>query len=59
VLLEAMEKGDLAKSTKPEALASFVLNSWEGALLRSQTDKSDDPLKDFLHYIFEELLANQ
>ena len=57
VLLEAVEKGDLPKSTEPEALASFVLNSWEGALLRSQADKSDDPLKDFLHYVFEELLV--
>jgi TetR/AcrR family transcriptional repressor of nem operon len=57
VLLEAVERGELPKSTKPEALAGFVLNSWEGALLRSQADKSDDPLKDFLHYVFEGLLA--
>ena len=57
VLREAMEKGDLPKSTKPEALAGFVLNSWEGALLRSQADKSNAPLKDFLHYVFEEMLA--
>jgi TetR/AcrR family transcriptional repressor of nem operon len=57
VLREALEKGDLPKSTKPEALAGFVLNSWEGALLRSQADKSDAPLKDFLHYVFEETLA--
>ncbi len=57
VLLEAAEKGDLPKSAKPETLASFVLNSWEGALLRSQADKSDDPLWDFVHYVFEELLA--
>jgi TetR/AcrR family transcriptional regulator, transcriptional repressor for nem operon len=57
VLQEAVEKGDLPKSIKPEALAGFVLNSWEGALLRSQADKSDAPLKDFLRYVFEELLA--
>ena len=57
VLLEAVEKGDLPKSTRPEALAGFVLNSWEGALLRSQADESDAPLKDFLHYVFEVLLA--
>ncbi|HEY1947275.1 MAG TPA: TetR family transcriptional regulator C-terminal domain-containing protein [Bryobacteraceae bacterium] len=57
VLSEAVEKGGLPKSTRPEALAGFVLNSWEGALLRSQADKRDAPLKDFLHYIFEELLA--
>ncbi|HEY0264229.1 MAG TPA: TetR family transcriptional regulator C-terminal domain-containing protein [Granulicella sp.] len=57
VLQEAMEKGDLPKSTRPEALAGFVLNSWEGSLLRSQADKSDTPLKDFLHYVFEALLT--
>ena len=57
VLREAVEKGDLPKSTRPEALAGFVLNSWEGALLRSQADKSDAPLKDFMHFIFEELLT--
>jgi TetR/AcrR family transcriptional regulator, transcriptional repressor for nem operon len=57
VLREAVERGDLPKSTRPEALAGFLLNSWEGALLRSQADKSDAPLRDFLHYMFEELLA--
>jgi TetR/AcrR family transcriptional regulator, transcriptional repressor for nem operon len=57
VLVEAVEKGDLPSSTRPATLAGFVLNSWEGALLRSQADKSDEPLKDFLHYVFEELLA--
>jgi TetR/AcrR family transcriptional regulator, transcriptional repressor for nem operon len=59
VLQEAIEKGDLPKSTRSEALAGFVLNSWEGALLRSQADKSDTPLKDFLHYMFEDLLVNE
>jgi TetR/AcrR family transcriptional repressor of nem operon len=57
VLQEAVEKGDLPNSIGPEALAGFVLNSWEGALLRSQADKSDAPLTDFVHYVFEELLA--
>jgi TetR/AcrR family transcriptional repressor of nem operon len=57
VLGEAVEKGDLPKSTKPDSLAGFVLNSWEGALLRSQAEKSDASLKDFLRYTFDELLA--
>ena len=56
-LREAVEKGDLPRSTKAEPLAGFVLNSWEGALLRSQADKSDAPLRDFLHFVFEDLLA--
>jgi TetR/AcrR family transcriptional regulator, transcriptional repressor for nem operon len=59
VLHEAVEKGDLPKSTRLETLAGFVLNSWEGSLLRSQADESDAPLNDFLHYIFEELLVNK
>jgi TetR/AcrR family transcriptional regulator, transcriptional repressor for nem operon len=57
VLSEAVEKGDLPKSTRPDSLAGFVLNSWEGALLRSQAEKSDAPLKDFLRYMFDELLT--
>jgi TetR/AcrR family transcriptional regulator, transcriptional repressor for nem operon len=57
VLQEAVEKGDLRKSIGPATLAGFVLNSWEGALLRSQADKSDAPLEDFLRYVFDELLA--
>jgi len=56
VLREAMEKGDLPKSIKAATLAGFILNSWEGALLRSQADKNDAPLKDFMHYVFNELL---
>jgi TetR/AcrR family transcriptional repressor of nem operon len=57
VLREAVETGELPAATKVEALAGFVLNSWEGALLRSQADKKDAPLKDFLRFVFEDLLA--
>jgi TetR/AcrR family transcriptional regulator, transcriptional repressor for nem operon len=56
VLREAVEKGELSQSVKSERLADFILNSWEGALLRSQADKSDAPLKEFVCYIFQELL---
>lgn len=59
VLREAIENGELPKSTRPEALAGFLLNCWEGALLRSQADRSDSPLKDFLHYTFEEILVDK
>ncbi len=57
VLREAQEAGDLPAALRPEPLAGFILNSWEGALLRSQADKSDAPLKEFMHFIFERLLA--
>ena len=57
VLQEAVQRGELPTSTRTEPLAGFVLNSWEGVLVRSQADKSDAPLKDFLHYMFEEFLV--
>lgn len=59
VLQEAIEKGDVPKSARPETLAGFLLNSWEGALLRSQADRSDVPLRDFLHYTFEVILVDK
>lgn len=56
VLREATERGDLPHSTKPGDLAGFLLNSYEGALLRSKADRSVAPLETFLHYIFDVVL---
>jgi TetR/AcrR family transcriptional regulator, transcriptional repressor for nem operon len=57
-LQEAMDRGDLAKTNKPQELASFLLNSYEGALLRSKADRSSKPLENFLHFTFNVLLKN-
>ncbi len=56
VLEEAIEGGDLPKSTKQEKLAAFLLNSYEGALLRSKADRSNAPLENFLDIAFNVLL---
>jgi TetR/AcrR family transcriptional regulator, transcriptional repressor for nem operon len=56
VLQEAIDRGDLAKSAKPQELAGFLLNSYEGALLRSKADRSAKPLEVFLHFTFNVLL---
>ena len=55
-LQEAIARGDLAKSTKPQELAAFLLNSYEGALLRSKADRSSEPLENFMHFAFNVLL---
>jgi TetR/AcrR family transcriptional regulator, transcriptional repressor for nem operon len=55
-LREAVERGDLPKSTQPDALAEFLLNSYEGALVRMKAEKSDKPLENFLHFAFNVLL---
>jgi TetR/AcrR family transcriptional repressor of nem operon len=57
ILREAVERGDLPESTRPESLADFILNIWEGSLLRSQAENSDAALKGFLNYVFGALLT--
>ncbi|MBB5058584.1 TetR/AcrR family transcriptional repressor of nem operon [Granulicella aggregans] len=56
VLRQAVKAGDLSPSVKPDALAEFVLNSYEGALVRMKAEQSGRPLKNFLHFIFGVLL---
>jgi TetR/AcrR family transcriptional repressor of nem operon len=59
VLQEAMDRGDLGQSNKPQELASFLLNSYEGALLRSRADRSIYPLENFLHVAFNVVLKGE
>src|SRR5580704_951703 len=50
VIRQAVEQKELPADTDSESLAGFLLNSWEGALLRSQAEKNDAPLEVFLRY---------
>jgi TetR/AcrR family transcriptional repressor of nem operon len=59
VIRQAVTQKELRADTDPESLAGFLLNSWEGALLRSQAQKSDAPLETFMHQVFDVLLARQ
>ena len=59
VIRAAMDANDLPSTTNPESLAAFLLNSWQGALVRSQAEKSDAPLNSFMHYAFTVLLRPQ
>jgi len=53
VVQQAVEQKELPANTDPESLAGFLLNSWEGALLRSQAEKSDAPLETFMYSVFD------
>jgi len=59
VLRQAVKRGDLAKSSKPDALAEFILNSYEGALVRMKAEQNGRPLENFLHFIFGVLLKKK
>jgi TetR/AcrR family transcriptional repressor of nem operon len=55
VIRQAVAQKGLPAATDAESLAGFLLNSWEGALLRSQAEKSDAPLEIFLRYALDAL----
>ncbi len=55
-IAEAQESGEIKSSTSSVKLARFVLNSWEGALVRMRAEKSDDALNDFMDVIFNTVL---
>ena len=58
VLQLAVDAHELPATTNVPSLAGFILNSWEGAQVRAEADRSDDPLKLFMHYTFDILLKN-
>jgi TetR/AcrR family transcriptional repressor of nem operon len=59
VIRQAVAQRQLPPDTDPESLAGFLLNSWEGALLRSQADRSNAPLETFMRCAFDQLLTNK
>jgi len=59
VVQQAVTQKELPAGTDPESLAAFLLNSWQGALLRSQAEKSDAPLEIFMHSIFDGLMKQE
>jgi TetR/AcrR family transcriptional repressor of nem operon len=56
-IAEGQEQGAIGDQFSAALLARFVLNSWEGALLRMRAEKSDAPLTDFKEIVFGKLLA--
>ena len=49
-------EGVFASDIDSEALARFLHDAWEGALIRAQIEQSSAPLDNFIQHIFEHLL---
>ena len=56
-IAEAQAQGTVGDQFPPAFLGRFILNSWEGALLRMRAEKSDAPLVEFKEIVFGTLLA--
>jgi TetR/AcrR family transcriptional regulator, transcriptional repressor for nem operon len=56
VLSEAASENALPPGLNPCDAAAFILNAWEGALLRMKAERSPQPLHIFMRSIFEQYL---
>lgn len=55
-LVEAQQVGELAPQDDPALLASFLVNAWQGAMLRAKAAGSVQPLVDVRTVVFSRLL---
>jgi TetR/AcrR family transcriptional repressor of nem operon len=56
-IAEAQSLGTISGQFSAAALANFIFNSWEGALLRMRVEKSDAPFIEFKKMIFGKILG--
>jgi len=52
---EAQADGSMRRDLDAKTIASFLLNSWEGAVLRSKVDRGQGPLDGFEKVVFTAL----
>ncbi len=53
---EAQAANEISTTAEPEVLAVFVLNAWEGAIMRARIEKDDRPMRQFIETLFSILL---
>lgn len=56
MLEEARQQGELPANLDPERTAAFLLNAWEGAIVRMKTEQDGGPLNNFLEF-YDHLLS--
>tara|TARA_B100001250_G_C19702716_1_gene745497 strand:- start:359 stop:937 length:579 start_codon:yes stop_codon:yes gene_type:complete len=56
-LTQAKNQGELQSNMSPDELAGFIVNSWEGVILRMKVTKTLDPMKNFLKILRTQILV--
>lgn len=56
LIREAQAAGDIENRGDPAVLAGFLVNAWQGALMRMRVEHSEQPLEDAIRLIFDGLL---
>jgi TetR/AcrR family transcriptional repressor of nem operon len=57
VIAEAQKAGSVSKDMSASALAGFLIDAWEGAVLRARVEKSAAALDAFLAVTFNKILT--
>lgn len=57
LLRQAQTRGELPGTLDADQAAGFILDAWEGALLRMKAEKSVEPLDRFLRFVFDKILV--
>jgi TetR/AcrR family transcriptional repressor of nem operon len=58
-LEKAKKNGELSTNIDIDRASNFILNSWEGALLRIKASKNSTPMRLFNDYVFQKLLIHR
>jgi len=53
---QAQQEGDIRADCDARVLAAFLINAWEGAVLRAKVDKNAAPFEEFNEVVFGKLL---
>jgi TetR/AcrR family transcriptional regulator, transcriptional repressor for nem operon len=56
-IAEAQAKGEIANKTKASDMAAFLLDAYEGALLRARVERTRKPFDRFMKFAFGQLLV--
>lgn len=55
-ITEVLKESELQIKTNPKELASFIISSFEGAIMKAKVQKTRKPLDEFNYFIFRCLL---
>lgn len=56
-LQEAIDNKDIHSHYNSEELADYIINGWQGALLRMKAEKNTQPLELFIRILFDKILV--
>jgi TetR/AcrR family transcriptional repressor of nem operon len=56
-IADGQRDGTIRKDLKPDQLAAFLIDSYEGAILRVRVEKTSRALKDFVKIVFSSIVA--